>query len=465
MNTSLSDKQIQHLYWRTGFGITSNELKTTRKFTKNQIIDRLFLESQKASPLHMNFGALNKSPKNLSREERKEARKLRIQKMNELNFLWFSRLLNTDQILREKMTLFFHDHFAVRLRTPRACIHLNNVIRKHALGNFGDMLVEVSKSPAMLLFLNNRQNRKDHPNENFARELMELFTLGRDNEYNENDIKEAARAFTGWTFNKEGQFILRKNHHDYGEKTFLGRTGNFTGEDILKILLKEKQTALYITQKLYSYLVNETINKNRVEKLAMVFYDSNYNLEILLREILSSKWFYDSQNIGNKIKSPIELMVGLSRTFHIQYEDPKVLLYLQRKLNQILFFPPNVAGWTGGKAWIDNSTLMLRLKLASVTLNSGVIEWQDENDNPENKMMRQEINKAVKSKLQKKVKATPDWKSFLTSLEQKGKSNLISFILQPELSEMARGVVSRLNQNDTKHFIIELLSLPEYQLC
>lgn len=466
MSPSLSDKQIQHLYWRTGFGISSKDLKTTRNLSKDQIIDQLFTESQHYKPLQMDFGMLTKNPRDLSREERKELRKLRNQKMNDLNLLWFNRLISSKQLLREKMTLFFHDHFAVRLRSPRACLHLNNIIRKHTLENFGEMLMEVSKSPAMLLFLNNRQNRKNHPNENFAREVMELFTLGRDNGYTETDIKEAARAFTGWNFTKDGEFIFRKNHHDYGEKTILGRTGNFKGEDVIKILLEEKQTARHLTKKLYSYFVNEKIDVTQIDKLATLFYNSNYNIETLLRAIISSEWFYNPKNIGVKIKSPMELMVGLSIPFQIEYKNPKVILYLQRKLNQILFFPPNVAGWPGGKAWIDNSTLMLRLKLASVTLNSGVIEWSEKGDMPENMLIRQQMMyKSVKSKLQKKVKATPNWNTFLADLEQKEKTELVEFLIQPKLSNSAQNLVSSLDETNTKNFIIELLSLPEYQLC
>ncbi|WP_299213580.1 DUF1800 domain-containing protein [uncultured Aquimarina sp.] len=465
MSTSLSDKQIQHLYWRTGFGISSSELKSIRELSKQKIIDRLFSESKQEAPLTLDFGALLKNQRDLSREERKELRKLRNQKMLELNVLWLKQLTETKQVLREKMTLFFHDHFAVRLKTPRASLHLNNVIRKHALGNFGDMLMEVSKSPAMLLFLNNRQNRKNSPNENFAREVMELFTLGRDNGYTEKDIKEAARAFTGWNFNKTGSFVFRKNQHDYESKTVLGKTGNLTGEDVIKVLLDQKQTARYITEKIYQYFVNEKINPKHIEELATTFYESNYSLEILMRKIFMSDWFYESQNIGIKIKSPVELIVGLSKPFQVVYKDPKVLLYLQRKLNQTLFLPPNVAGWPGGKSWIDNSTLMLRLKLASVTLNNGVIEWHDQNDMEATMMIRQKFYKKMKSQVEKKVKATPNWESFLTSLEKRDKEELVNFIIQPKLSIGANAIIKKLDSSNTKNFIVELMSLPEYQLC
>ncbi|KAA1247948.1 DUF1800 family protein [Aquimarina sp. RZ0] len=462
---NLSDKEIQHLYWRTGFGITSVELKTIRNFSKEQIIEQLFYRSKEETPLYLDLKTLEKDPKTLPREERQKLRKLRNEKMLELSVRWLTQLTSTEQTLREKLTLFFHDHFAVRLKSPRACLHLNNIIRKHALGNFGEMLLEVSKSPAMLLFLNNRQNRKDRPNENFAREVMELFTLGRDNGYTEKDIKEAARAFTGWNFNKEGLFVFRKNHHDNGTKTFLGKTGRFTGEDIIKIILEEKQTARYITEKIYRYFINDKINAKHIEELTDIFYNANYNLEILLKKILHSNWFYTTENIGVKIKSPVELIVGINKAFDVTYTNSKVLIYLQRKLNQLLFFPPNVAGWPGRKTWIDNSTLMLRMKLASVILNNGVIEWYDQNDTPESIKMKQNSYKKRKSQIEKKVKTQVDWNTFLTELYQKDKESLIDFIIQPTVSMGAAAVISTLKAKNTKNFIIELMSLPEYQLC
>ncbi|SEL92404.1 Uncharacterized conserved protein, DUF1800 family [Aquimarina amphilecti] len=465
MDTSLTDKQIQHLYWRTGFGISAPELQKAREFSKKEIVNNLFSESRQKTKLLLDFGALLKDPRDLSREERKELRKLRNQKLLELNIVWLKQLTETKQVLREKMTLFFHNHFAVRLKSPRAALHLNNIIRKHALENFGDMLMEVSKSPAMLLFLNNRQNRKNNPNENFAREVMELFTLGRDNGYTEEDIKEAARAFTGWNFNKSGSFVFRQKHHDFGSKTILGKTGNFKGEDVIKILLEQKQTAKYITEKIYQYFVNEKIKPTHLKELTDTFYSSNYNLEILMKKIFMSNWFYESHHIGIKIKSPIELIIGLSKPFCIKYKDPKVLIYLQRKMNQTLFLPPNVAGWPGGKSWIDNSTLMLRLKLASVTLNDGVIEWHDIDNMEATTMMRQKFYEKIKSQMQRRVKATPNWENYLVSLNNKKKEELIDFILQPKLSYGAKTVTNTLDSKNTKNFIIELMSLPEYQLC
>ena len=461
----LSNKELQHLYNRTGFGISATELRTLTTFKKNQVVDRLFLESQGSSMLSLDLSILDKDKKGLTREEKKALKKIRNQKMFELNFIWFKQMVTTKQTLREKMVLFFHEHFAVRIKNPKANIHLNNILREHALGSFAEMLMEVSKSPAMIAFLNNKQNKKDHPNENFAREVMELFTLGRDNGYTETDIKEAARAFTGWSFSKEGKFVFRKSIHDDGEKTILGKTGNFKGEDVIKILLEQKQTAKYMVEKLYNYLVNPIPNPRHINKLTNVFYESGYNLEKVIRAIFESDWFYKKENIGVKIKSPIQYLATISKQFHVSYGNPKALILAQKKLNQVLFFPPNVAGWPGGKYWIDSSTLMLRLKLASIILNDGVIDWTEKSDMPESAIAKMEERKArVKSKIARKVKAKPNWGKYLNELKLDKKEDLISFFIQPELSKPAKQVVADLDETDKQDFIVELLSLPEYQL-
>jgi uncharacterized protein (DUF1800 family) len=165
-----------------------------------------------------------------------------------------------------------------------------NIIKENALGSFGDLLLAVSQSPSMLQFLNNQQNKKDHPNENFAREVMELFTMGRGN-YTEKDIKEAARAFTGWSFTPEGNFIMRPRLHDFGNKTFLGKTGNFDGTEILKIILEQKATAKYIAKRIYQFFVNEKTDENLVNELAEKFYQSNYDIKTILNEILRRNGF------------------------------------------------------------------------------------------------------------------------------------------------------------------------------
>src|SRR5690606_34692278 len=190
------------------------------------------------------------------------------------------------------------------------------------------LTIEVSQSRAMLSFLNNQQNRKGKPNENFARELMELFTLGVGN-YTEDDVKESARAFTGWRYNSEGKFEFNTKLHDDGMKTFFGKEGEFNGQDIMDMIFEKREAAYFITRKLYRFYVNEQVNEEHIRELGDYFYDNNYEIKPLLQRMYTSEWFYEDNNVGNKIKSPIEFIAGLNRQFFIEYEDPRVLLRFQ----------------------------------------------------------------------------------------------------------------------------------------
>ena len=177
----------------------------------------------------------------------------------------------------------------------------------------------------MSKYLNNRQNVKERPNENFARELMELFTLGVGN-YTEKDIKESARAFSGWSFKNNGDFFLRKQKHDYEEKTFFGKTGHFNGDDIIDIILEQKQCAKFICTKVYKYFINPNVDEDRLEEITTLFY-KDYNIEKLMQHIFTSDWFYNKENIGAKIKSPIELLVGIHRLVRVAYNNKNQLHY------------------------------------------------------------------------------------------------------------------------------------------
>lgn len=456
---AISDQHIQHLYWRAGFGITRKELQSIRKKSIAKIVDQLFDQSS-YSPLKYDLSKFEIDKKQLSKEERKQLRKEANKTMIALNLHWVHQMVDTKGVLREKIALFFHDHFAVRLKNPVVSLELLNIIRKNALENFGDMLLEVSQSPAMIIFLNNQQNKKSHPNENFAREVMELFTLGRDNGYTEEDIKEAARAFTGWAIDKKFKFRFNTRVHDEGQKTILGQTGNFQGEDVIRILLEQKQTARYVCEKLLGFLLGVRPNSEDVERCANLFYKSNYNLNTLLRSIFTSDAFYDNQYIGQKIKSPTDLLVGMNRQVPIHYKEPKVILQFQRRLNQVLFFPPNVAGWNRGQGWIDSSTLLFRMKLPSLVMNFGVIEWQSDATLSEEMIARLNNQQdKLQKRTEKKIQAYPDWsacaKNFDNSLEE-----LETFLLQT--SPVAINIKE---SDDLKTRIIKIMSTPEYQLC
>ena len=319
-------KHIQHLYWRAGFGINIPEANKLTSLSIDKIVNQLFEFSnpqylQLATKDDMQMG-LKKLPVNEKKAVRKEQRELG----ETLNTTWLEQLATTTNPLLEKITLFWHGHFACRIENVYFVQELNNIHRKYALGSFRELLLAVSKSPAMLQFLNNQQNRKMHPNENFARELMELFTIGRGN-YTEKDIKESARAFTGWGFSRDTfEFEFREQQHDEGDKIFFGKKGNYKGEDIIDIILSDKRTATFLCRKIYRFFVNDTPDEMRIAELSDYYFNNDYNTEKLLRKIFTSDWFYDDKNIGKNIKSPIEFITVLSRTFNIKYNDRKDIL-------------------------------------------------------------------------------------------------------------------------------------------
>jgi uncharacterized protein (DUF1800 family) len=220
----------------------------------------------------------------------------------------------------------------------------------------------------MIRYLNNQQNKKSSPNENFAREVLELFTIGRGG-YTEQDIKEAARAFTGWSSNLRGEFVFRKGFHDDGEKTFMGKSGHFMGEDIIDITLAQPQTSRTIVRKVYSFFVSDVIDESRVEALSSQFYDSNYDIALLMRTIFESDWFYEEEFINQQIKSPIQLLVNFCQITDSKVKGVLPFMKYSRKLGQKLLDPPNVAGWPGGKSWINNASLALRMNLGMTLVN------------------------------------------------------------------------------------------------
>ncbi|MDT3404480.1 DUF1800 domain-containing protein [Mucilaginibacter terrae] len=459
-----NSKQVKHLYARAAFGIDYHQLQEQRNWSAKKVLKRLFKDSEPIQTLTAvteNID-LNPLPKEAGEEARKAQQEKRNQQEKALNNAWMNQLSTTNAQLREKLTLFWHNHFACNIGNYYYQQQLNNIMRTHALGNFKTLLTGVSQSPAMLNFLNNQQNSKAHPNENFARELMELFTLGRGH-YTEQDIKESARAFTGWAYNgKNGEFNFRPGNHDDKPKTFMGKTGNFCGEDIIDMILANKQTAKYMSTKLYRYLVNETPDETHVNQMTDVFYNANYELKPLLEFVFTSDWFYEDKNIGNLIKSPVELLVDLNRRFHIKYENPDVLIQFQRTLGQVLFRPPNVAGWPGGKNWIDSSSLMYRMKIPSTILNAGVIDFAGK-ATPEDEAYLASQRKQQFNVI-KRVQANADWNTFLQGIPIKvPREEVATYLLEPPINARITAEITK--ATDIKNMVIQLVSTPEYQLC
>jgi len=451
--------KIFHIYSRFGFGISYKEAKELSSNSLNDLLVKLIQPPNADSP--MNEIGMHDIPQKKDAMaggmNKKEIQKLISDKLRELNLNWIKKLLTTESVLLEKQTLFWHNHFSCRINEPYLMQELNNIHRKLAFSNFREMLVEVSKSPAMLIYLNNQQNKKQHPNENFARELMELFTLGIGN-YTEQDVKEVARAFTGWGFNREtASFEFRPKQHDAEEKTIFNQTGNFDGEDVINMIIHNKQTAYFITKKIYAYYVNEKINEGRVKELADFYYQNQYDTGALLKKIITSSWFYDPENVGSIIKSPIDYLISLSRQFKISYANYNVLFQLQRALGQQLFYPPNVAGWPGGKTYIDSTTLLLRMKLPSIILNNGQLEIPDKIDDPDDQVKLQVL-------VNKKYETQVDWSVVLAEI------NGLDFdkLLEVYLLKLPMQCVINAIKSDTvlgkKEMVLKIISLPEYNL-
>jgi uncharacterized protein (DUF1800 family) len=458
----MTQREIQHLYWRAGFGILPKQLQQLKNKTRIEIVKDLFVKSEKVSPLeieipeleHLDLKTIQKN-----KEALKKLVKVLQDRLVDYNEAWIERLNNPKELLRERMTLFWANHFVCRENNTFFAQQYNNTLREHALGNFRSFTMAISKEVAMIRYLNLQQNRKKSPNENFARELMELFTLGKGH-YTEQDIKESARAFTGYSHNFKGEFQFRKFQHDYDEKKFFNRTGNFTGDDIIDIILLEKQCARFICEKVYGYFVNTNINSSHIESMVEVFYPK-YDIEDLMRFVFMSDWFYEEENIGTKIKSPIDLIVGLNSNVPMQFEEQKNLMALQKLLGQVLLVPPNVAGWKGGTQWIDSNTILLRLRLASILLNGAHISTKEKGE------FNDRLDKFIKRAKEKQLpfKVDQDWKHFEQEYKQVSLDDLKNHLIMANLSDETKQLLDNFGKSSKQEHCIQLMSLPEYQMC
>lgn len=460
-------QHIQHLYRRIGFGILPTQLEALSAKSRKDIVNGLFRASQKTTPLEVDTSKIKALYKNailngskIDAETRRMAQKLSRKKQVDLNAAWVERLTTSNAILREKMTLFWANHFVCKDNSIVYIQQFNNTLRKHALGDFRAFVNAISKEAAMTKYLNTKQNKKQKPNENFARELMELFTLGVGH-YTETDIKESARAFTGYGHNLQGQFVFKKRLHDEGSKTFFGKTGHFSGEAIIDAILEKKACAKFICTKLYRYFVNDTINEVHVNQMTNVFY-KNYSIEQVMKFTLMADWFYDTKNMGTKIKSPIEFIVGIKTFIPITFGKRKQLLQLQRLLGQTLLDPPNVAGWKGGKSWIDSNTIALRLRLPSLILNNAYISTVTQNQPDTLDTIRKE---RLYGKKNKRFSADTNWSYFEKHFKDVPTNAIANHIIACNLNEGVKTYLDTLKKSSKQEYCIQLMSLPEYQMC
>lgn len=380
----------RHLLSRTGFGATPDEIAEFSRLSRSQAIDRILRPGSTTSSVVPPKKIAEYTPRSEMRDQRamgEEAKRaLQLEQSKRglmLRAWWVETMLQTQtpaEALRERMVLFWHNHFVssiAKVKSPALMYAQNQLFRTQGLGSFADLLHAASKDPAMLIYLDSATSRQESPNENFAREVMELFTLGEGN-YSEHDIKEAARAYTGWSVDPEtGQFMSRPRFHDDGEKLVLGQRGNFDGDEVLDIILRKPQTAEFIVTKLWREFVSPEPDMAEVKRIAREWQAAEtktgvprYEIRFVLRRLFESKAFWSAENRGVLIKSPVEMVVGTLHTFGFNSVEGAPFAYALKQLGQDLFAPPNVRGWPGGEAWINTTTLLARKQFLERMLRS-----------------------------------------------------------------------------------------------
>jgi uncharacterized protein (DUF1800 family) len=323
-----------------------------------------------------------------------EAKAADRRQLADMRAWWLTRMIETPRPLEEKMTLFWHGHFATGFRTIEDSWHMfaqNQLFRSRATGSFADLVLEVIRDPAMLRYLDNNQNRKARPNENLARELLELFLLGEGNGYTEQDIKEGARALTGYTYDDD-EFTFRKNDHDPAPKTIFGQAGNWNGDEFARLAMSRKACSEFLCGKLYRFFVNDGPERPEAERaaqaaftkaLATVMRDRQYHLKPVLKALFRSAHFHDPCNRASTIKGPAQLVVQTVRQFRTPPRQLSALASACELMGQDLFQPPNVKGWDGGRAWINTATMFVRQNVAIYLLTGrrpDVYDWENDDD-------------------------------------------------------------------------------------
>ena len=384
-----NDATAAHLLNRAGFGGTPNEIERVRqKGLAAAVRDLVDVKADAANiappawahPRDIRAQRMEiKAAKERGENFQSKVRQVRMMEGDEIVDLrrwWLDRMLNGPAPLLEKMTLFWHGHFATSIQKVRDAYWMwlqNDTIRRNAFGNFTTLVKKISRDPAMMIYLDLQQSRQEHPNENWARELMELFTVGIGN-YTEQDIRESARAFTGYRVDMTTQqFRFAPFQQDHGTKTFMNRTGNLNGDNIIDILVSKPACAQFIGRKLWRFFVEDDPRPQTVNAIAERLRAHNFEMRPILREIFTSSEFYSERVMGSQIKSPVQYIVQTSKLLEAPPPAPIAAQNAMRQMGQILFAPPNVKGWDGGKQWISTSTLLFRYNFANYLINGDAI--------------------------------------------------------------------------------------------
>ncbi len=494
--------EAAHLLNRAGFGGSPSEIKTLHSLGREKAVESLIApaEPPDAFPLpawstadaaladmrerleqrKTVKQALRDLPPEAAEKTKREANKeMQMedrQRTLEAQAWWFRRMLKTEAPLREKMTLFWHDHFATsiqKVKQPALMIRQNELFRHNALGSSKDLTQSILMDPAMMLYLDTQNSKKGMPNENFAREVMELFTLGEGN-YTEQDIREAARAFTGYQLNRmTGNVVHNKRQWDATDKTIFGKTGPFTGRDIINLIFEKKEAARFMSKKLWEFFVYENPSAGALDALSASFQKANFQTGPLLREIFLSKEFYAEASIRSQIKSPVQYLIELLKQLEIANPPAGFPITAEQQLGQILFMPPNVAGWDWGQAWINTNTLLTRYNLAGfLTKGAGQADQPMADEKmktpgmaPGAKRMGRGWNGPDYEKIApRKLRENPAdlvdsliFRFFQCPLPDKARSSFI------EYATAKRGVI--FTNKETAELCHLILSTPYYQLC
>jgi uncharacterized protein (DUF1800 family) len=419
--------------------------------------------------------ALTDDEKRALEEKRREifrdVQRQQVRNLQELRYGWLNRMATGPRPFQEKLTLFWHGHFAtsaVKVRDAYYMWRQIDTFRRKGSGNWLELLEAVATDPAMLIWLDQAQSRRQHPNENFARECMELFALG-EGHYTEKDVTEAARAMTGWSLDPaEQDYIYRPRIHDDGIKTVLGKTGNLTGRDVLEIIVAQPQAARFITAKLWKFFGSENLDPKLAEAMAQEFRSNGNNFGPFLRTMFASEEFYAPSVMGSQVKSPVQWLVGSVRLLQRNLPPSIVSTQMIKNLGQDLLLPPNVKGWDGGLSWITTNTLLARYNQAAI-LVMGQGNLGANAERPGMQRLAERANEMARNMRPADVEhIVPDadrrsHDAVLAAIEKR-------FLLSP-LSEKHRQSLrdyleprSELDDQDVRHVIRRLMSTPEYQV-
>ena len=370
--SNLTEDQARHLLVRSGFAPTQTEVDRITGQSAQRVVTDIITRAKSARPAHPAPDFVSQPPPLAGRylktkDEQQAFRQQQLREGFEIKNWWMREMIETPVPLQERMTLFWHNHFATsqqKVLRSQAMWVQHQLLRNNALGNFRILLHAIAKDPAMLVYLDGANSRREAPNENFAREVMELFTLGEASQgggYTEADIKEAARAFTGWSVDRETfRFMNRPNFHDNGSKTLLGHSGNLDGDAALDAMLDQPAAPRFIVTKLWKEFVSPAPDVVEVERIARRFRNQNFDIAVAVKELLLTDAFWSPESRGSLIKSPVDLVVGTVRQFGFSYSDVAPFALKSAQLGQNLLFPPNVKGWPGYTDWINATTLLER---------------------------------------------------------------------------------------------------------